>query len=297
MPTTTHALTILAATLLACSGGDAQTSATTSSTSSTTVTATDGESSTSAASATTKGTTANVSDTAATDPTTTGTTTSTTGTTTSTTGEIKDCFPPDVPCPEGMKCTFDGDVSYTHCVPLDPAPKGHGDPCNHEGDPFSGIDDCGDGLLCWNVDARTGVGVCVGFCQSNGDPFCPLDPAATCAWCQACALGICVPSCDPLLGGECPNGHVCVPTNESFTCVIQAGEGAQGAPCEYVNTCAEGLFCADAALLPACDGSGCCTAFCDLQAPQCPDGLTCTPWYEQDPPPGLQDVGACILPP
>ncbi|MCB9700726.1 MAG: hypothetical protein H6711_02410 [Myxococcales bacterium] len=292
---------LAAALLLACSGDDPETTqgSTSSASASASVSAssTSGASASASASSTSKGsTTANVSG--------SGTATDGSGTTcdgdcgsgsgTTTGGKITGCYPPDNPCPEGQKCTFDGDFSHTQCVPIDPRPKGLGDACQNEGPLASGLDNCGDGLLCWNLDPDTGIGECVAFCAFEGE-YCPLDATSSCMWCQECALGVCVPGCDPLLQ-DCQNGAACLPSNDAFTCIDLAMEGQQGDPCEYVNVCAPGLFCADASYVPGCEGNGCCTAFCDLQDPQCPDQTVCTPWYEGAPPDLYADVGACVVP-
>ena len=47
-----------------------------------------------------------------------------------------------------------------------------------------------------------------------------------------------------------------------------------------------------------CDGAGCCTPFCDLTAPVCPDGLECLAFYEEGQAPQcFEDVGVCFPPP
>ena len=260
-------------------------------------------------------------------PTSTATSSSTTSTTLPATSEpassgcgFLDCQPePDTPadndcdgwlmpiqdCPEGQKCTFEGEVSNTQCVDVVPAPKGLYEPCQiFMGDTFSGHDDCGAGLFCWQVDPQTGVGMCVGFCHGPIDnPTCP-DPNASCTVCQDCALGLCLPGCDPL-AQDCPNQDVCIPNaiGDGFLCALDASGDAGKAfdPCEFANACDPGLTCADPTLATECDpmAAGCCLPFCDLTMPICPgDGLTCAAWFEPGKvSPGLENVGLCRLPP
>ena len=208
-------------------------------------------------------------------------------------------------CPEGQKCTFDDGFWGSHCVDVVPDPKGMYEPCQLlMGDTFSGHDDCGAGLFCWDVDPETGVGLCIGFCHGPRDNLTCSDPAANCWICQECALGLCIPSCNPL-AQDCPPGDLCIPDliSDGFTCILDASGDAGQAfdPCEFANTCDPGLFCANPTLAKECDpmASGCCLPFCDLTMPTCPgNGLTCIPWYEPGlAPAGLENVGLCGLPP
>jgi hypothetical protein len=115
---------------------------------------------------------------------------------------------------------------------------------------------------------------------------------------------LCLPACDPLLQ-DCAAGQACYGIQDVFTCVPDAsGEmGVYGDPCEYINVCDPGLFCAGAEAVPNCAGSlGCCSEFCDLGSDQgdaqcsgAAGGQTCVPWTE-NPSPGLEDVGACVIP-
>ena len=270
-----------------------------------------------------------------TDPTTTGPTSTTTLTTTNngstttapTTSEpatagcgFLDCKPdlPDTPnnncdgsilpiqdCPEGQKCTFESEVWDTHCVDIVPDPKGIYEPCQIlMGNYLSGYDDCGPGLVCWNVDPDTGIGQCIGLCGGRPSGYACADEAANCTYCQECAMGFCFPGCDPILQ-DCPGQELCIPEpmGDGFLCVLDASgdEGQAFDPCEYANACDIGLICADPAQAKECDpmAPGCCLPFCDLTSPVCPgDGLACVPWYEPGmAPPGLENLGSCRLPP
>jgi len=194
-------------------------------------------------------------------------------------------------CPEGTKCTFDGELYKSHCVEIVRRPLQEGEACEVE----EWLDDdmCDDNLLCWE-------GTCVPFCSFDvDDASFSCDPEYICTFCQECALGICTPGCDPLIN-DCPGDDLCLFADNSFICVLDASgeDGAYGDPCEYANACDPGLFCADAELVPECMAAGCCAPFCALSDPVCPDeALVCTPWFEEgEAPPKYQDVGVCVLP-
>lgn len=210
-------------------------------------------------------------------------------------------------CPKGEKCMpWDnaGGSSWnaTRCSPLDENPGQAGDTCTVEGSGVSGIDDCALSTMCWNVDGETNMGVCVGFCMGNeSNPICP-DPGTGCSITNNGVLILCLPYCDPLLQ-DCSETEACYPEPNGFFCSPDAsGEmGGYADPCEYLNVCDPGLFCADAATVPGCDGStGCCSEYCDTSDPgaTCMGvGQECTPFYEEgQAPPGYENVGICIIP-
>jgi hypothetical protein len=72
-----------------------------------------------------------------------------------------------------------------------------------------------------------------------------------------------------------------------------------------IATCDPGLFCADATVVPECQGGeakGCCSSFCDLTDAD-PDTtctafsptLVCVSWFERGAAPeGYEHVGICI---
>jgi len=212
----------------------------------------------------------------------------------------------DPECPEGFKCTIDEALSETHCVEVVPDPKGKNEPCTMMGHGWSGFDDCGLGLVCWGVNEQ-GQGTCIGLCDGdpNAVPGCVCaDPKATPTWCQDCAVGLCIPSCDPLLQ-DCPSpDHACYPVNDSFTCAPDASgdEGQANGPCEFINTCDEGLLCGDPAFVGAgClpGSTGCCTPFCKFPGGACPNpDQSCVQYFDPMnlPFPGAELIGACGLP-
>ena len=186
-----------------------------------------------------------------------------------------------------MKCSYDENRGTTECVDIVRDPDQLGEGC--EVDPREGTDTCDAHLYC--------AGTCLPVCDFDADPECPA--GYQCSTCQDCVPSLCIPDCEPLLQ-ECPEGQVCVPDGNAFTCVLDASgdAGAFGDPCEYVNACDPGLACLEPESVPECEGTGCCSPFCDLTDPQCPDeALECTPWFgEGDAPPPHENVGACVLP-
>jgi hypothetical protein len=213
-------------------------------------------------------------------------------------------------CPVGEKCmpwANDGGNSWNalRCTPLQANPGQIGDDCMVEGSGVTGLDNCDIGSMCYYVDPETAVGQCVGMCL--GTPEAPqCDPGFLCSISNNGVLTLCRAECDPLLQ-DC-DGSACLPAAgaDGFVCIVDASgdAGAAGDACEFLNSCDPGLFCGDAAALPDCAGSGCCTEFCDLTDPM-PDaacslsagGAACTPWFEPgSAPPDLDHVGACVIP-
>jgi len=208
-------------------------------------------------------------------------------------------------CPTGEKCApwiNDGGVGWNslHCVPVEEAADQPGDECTADGGGASGIDSCAGGSMCWNVDEE-GNGTCVAFCEgSEENPTCS-DTAATCVIANDGVLNVCLPICDPLLQ-DCDGSQACYPVGDAFACGPDvSGElGLFGDPCEAINVCDAGMFCAAPQLVPGCEGaSGCCSSFCDLEDDgPCPgDGQQCVGWFDEgQAPPGAETLGACIIP-
>ena len=212
-------------------------------------------------------------------------------------------------CPDGQKCmpwANDGGNSWnaTKCSPVDANPNQVGDDCTTEGGGVSGVDTCDQSMMCWNVDADSGLGYCVAFCEGSPDSPTCSNPDNLCSIYNDGVLPLCLPKCDPLLQ-DCPTDRdVCVNSADGieFVCVLDAsGEaGVYGDPCEFVNVCDAGLFCAAPANVPGCASTGCCSPFCDMtdMGATCPDGMQeCVAWYaEGEAPPGREDVGFCGIP-
>lgn len=223
-------------------------------------------------------------------------------------GPEDDCDPFAQECAAGHKCTWwspdgSGALNGTRCVPMVDDPVEPGAPCTAELPLGSGLDDCALAALCWDVDSRTGQGTCVPLCTGDwSNPYCE-DPETACEI-AGDGLSICLPSCDPLLQDECPEGQACYHAGQHFRCGFDASgkNGAYGDPCDFHGQCDPGLTCDWRPSVPACDpgsGTGCCTELCDLEDPQCSDaelGVTCVPWFEAPVPLGYENLGVCVLP-
>jgi len=208
-------------------------------------------------------------------------------------------------CPRGEKCmpwANDGSSwNDLRCSPIAEDPDAVGEPCTVEGSAVSGIDSCAAASMCFYVDPETNAGTCVAFCVGSADnPMC--DPGFWCAMNGDGALALCIADCDPLLQ-DCAEGQACHHVNGNFACVPDdSGDmGLPGDPCEFVNACDPGTFCAEEGLVPGCEGAiGCCTPFCDTTSNDpwyCLPGQECMPWYEEGAaPPGYEHVGGCVLP-
>ena len=214
-------------------------------------------------------------------------------------------------CNDGEKCMpWDnaGGSSWnaTRCTPIHPNAAQPGDECTVEGSGVSGVDDCALGSMCWHVDPETNLGTCIAFCVGSELSYSCDDPNTQCSIFNDGVLILCLPSCDPLLQ-DCADGQGCYGAENGFVCIPDASgpAGDYGEPCEYVNVCSPGLFCASGGAVPGCQGSlGCCSEYCDMSQPNpasacsgAAGGQECVPWFEQgQAPPGYADVGACAIP-
>lgn len=210
----------------------------------------------------------------------------------------------DDDCPRGEKCmpwVNDGSGSWnaTRCTPIARRPNEPGEPCTVVDSGTSGIDDCEAGAMCWDVDGATNMGVCVALCDGpQQNPSCP-DPTAPCAYLgESAPFMLCLPYCDPLVQ-DCGDEFGCYPMEQGFYCAWDGSSdgGAAGDPCESLNGCDPGLFCASSGAIPGCRGQGCCSPFCDTsdEEPLCPAGLECVAWYEDGQAvPGFELVGGCM---
>jgi len=204
-------------------------------------------------------------------------------------------------CPTGYKCNpfaNDGGNSWndTMCVPVDAAPDGYGEPCTVLDSGVSGFDSCDVGAMCLVSGPDTLQGECIELCGgSPSEPVC-VQADAFCDISADGALNPCLVSCDPL-GDDCDADQTCVSSSGGpFSCTPQ-GAGQYGESCRFLNACEAGLGC----FMPApsvCEGggSGCCLPYCDVTAPDCPDGLACVPFFSEDPPEGLESLGVCFEP-
>lgn len=207
-------------------------------------------------------------------------------------------------CSEGEKCApwaNDGGSAWnaTRCVPVARDAGLPGDPCTALGSSTSGIDDCALGSMCWNVDPETLGGQCIAQCGgSEANPTCD-GAMESCQMSSGGVLNLCIPECDPITQADCADGEGCYPISDSFFCVPDAS-GDGGAPfeeCEFLNGCEPGTACAAPTASDACspDASGCCLPWCDLNLPDCPGDMVCTPWFEEGQvPKGSEFVGLCV---
>lgn len=112
-----------------------------------------------------------------------------------------------------------------------------------------------------------------------------------------CAVAL----CDPLFQ-DCEEGMGCYPTGSGFDCYPPTGDQILGEPCGFVAECVPGLFCAAGISVPDCPHQGCCTEFCDLSDPTsscslASKGAECLSLFSSGArPPGLESLGACLLP-
>lgn len=222
-------------------------------------------------------------------------------------------FEPDVPpayecsvwtedCPPGMKCmpwSPDGGGAWsgTRCSPIARDPARIGEPCTFEGGPTSGIDDCEWHSVCFGVDPQTSLGTCIGLCIGpSPNPTC-ADPGSACSP-TAGKFAYCFPKCSPI-EDDCPDGWGCYPMSSGLLCVPSLFEAEAGEGCQFVNACVPGLACMNPEVAGACDSNpGCCSAFCDVDAPRTPclQGQVCVPW-DDEPDPDYPSLGICALPP
>ena len=202
-------------------------------------------------------------------------------------------------CPPGEKCTFYSPSGFqgwdwVGCVPIADDPVGPGETCTVEDSPWSGLDDCELGSMCWDVDPATDTGTCVSICTGSEEaPTC--EPGFYCAIAGG-PLALCLASCNPLTQ-DCGEGEGCFPASDQWLCAPE-GKAGVGEPCAAVNACASGLICESSLGLPGCEATACCTDLCDLGNPECAAadlGAICQPWYVEAPP-GYEDVGVCLVP-
>lgn len=214
-------------------------------------------------------------------------------------------------CGAGEKCVPWSDQpdltpDDIRCCPIIGEPKEIGDECTVDGYFGSCLDDCNTGSFCMDLDGD-GTGVCQAMCRGNAsDPVCEAD--------QSCLIyfagvPLCFDECDPLVQ-DCPDGEGCYPDDAAaggtgFICLPTIGTGGYGDYCWLLSNCQPGFICVTGDFLPDCNGLvGCCTALCDTTEPDDCDAfapeIQCIDWYfggQMPPSVGLEDVGACALPP
>ncbi|MGH1347905.1 MAG: hypothetical protein ACRBN8_40495 [Nannocystales bacterium] len=202
---------------------------------------------------------------------------------------LPECSLFDQDCNEGETCRAwanDGGSVWnsTRCVPLVEQPAQPGEPCTAEASAVSGIDSCGAGSMCWDVDPDTLEGVCAPYCTGALlDPSCESESESCLLFSDA--LPLCLPPCDPL-AAQCGDEATCAWTpNDAFACVDRA----------FVP-CPDGTRHYEAGRGPASlceDDEPCCVPYCNTADPQsCSNGLLCQPFY-LTPNPDHPDLGLC----
>ncbi len=213
---------------------------------------------------------------------------------------ISECDPFQQDCPMGEKCvpygSTGGNWDANKCVAVTGSGAA-GDSCTYGG-VAEATDDCDALTHCWDVMDVDGVnlGVCTEFCMGTADdPSCPGD--TSCLIANDGSINMCIASCDPILQ-PCEQGLGCFWSGNEFQCIFTSSDIPTGDTCGFINDCEPGNFCANADLMPDCQGSSCCASFCDLTDPVCPQmGTECAAFFEEGTaPPQYIDVGACLLP-
>jgi hypothetical protein len=178
--------------------------------------------------------------------------------------ELNECDPVAQDCPDGEKCVPYSSVGDSwdgsKCVPV-LGDQSAGEPCTYAGTVES-TDDCDATSFCWEVN-QDGAGTCRLFCTGTlNTPECP--EGSSCLFSNSLVIFLCIPACDPILQ-DCAGGLACYWANNGFECIFTTQDIPPGEPCGFFNDCVEGNGCLDAEYIPGCNGSACCSPFCDLQ--------------------------------
>ena len=212
------------------------------------------------------------------------------------------CDPFQQDCPDGEKCIAYADRGSVWdtvgCFPVVRDPGLPGDACTMQDNPFSGLDDCQEGAMCWDVDPATLQGTCVALCTGSLEQPACADPSARCIISDASALNVCLSTCDPLLQ-DCNAGFTCRASRGDFVCTSEEAFDPmpEGGACEFVEGCEPGATCIPASDYgPGCDTSDCCSNYCDTTDPDCPNPDHACVGLD-DLPLGLEWLGLCRIAP
>ena len=186
---------------------------------------------------------------------------------------------PQCGCAPSQACNVDGTAGVSCVLPGSAGPGAY---CMRE-------TECDRGLTCiWIAGARNGV--CVAFCDDDSDCG---DPRSRCTRIGPTdQAGVCSFACDPLDDASCPS--------DVQACDIVLRTTFEGAPSAAVTVCRTagatpvGEACgttSECVARSVCRGGGC-RPFCDVAAPACPAGSSCTvqspPWRI-----GTTEYGLC----
>jgi len=214
-------------------------------------------------------------------------------------------------CAEGSKCnawSMEGSFfpNGAKCVPA--GDKLPGEDCTLEGDFGDGVDDCSAGSICLDID-NSGKATCVAYCSGSMDaPSCP-GAESRCAFLFDPVVPLCFPTCDPLVQ-NCGGSETCVPNIAAlgapfFVCMPRVFEeipGQYGDQCFALSGCDPSFLCIFAENVPGCEGTYCCSTYCELDNPTTCAAfdplLNCVPWFsEGQGTPGYENVGICGIMP
>lgn len=134
--------------------------------------------------------------------------------------------------------------------------------------------------------------MCIGSEQSFSCP----DPTTYCFVNSESTLLLCLPYCDPVLG-DCGAGQQCYlsKTAALFCAPANTEPVGLGETCQAPLNCPGAAHCREAAGYCEVAGQSCCVALCDQTAPDCPEGLTCTPLRDPSSvPTGFDHLGHCL---
>ncbi len=178
-------------------------------------------------------------------------------------------------CPAGQKCVVtNGYYGDAVCRPIVEDPDAPGEPCSVFGDPRDAFDSCEKHSSCFPYMSGP-------RCASTMLSWTTCPDSKTVTRVNGNETDFrCTENCDPT-ASVCAAGG-CVPFGSRFLCVpVEPGPGEAGEACEAPNGCASGFACVQPELWDGCDsqGLGCCLPYCNTQAPECPQGLTCASWW------------------
>ncbi len=206
-------------------------------------------------------------------------------------------------CGPGRKCSIVYDLDFRPgCVDLadETVPVGSACQLGEGGYEAGAGDNCGPNAVCWDV-MPDGFGTCLEFCGGSDAAWETADEDCGAGyvcnfWKDLGLSGLCTPICKPL-EDDCPATCGCFFTNVNFFCVPLTENIPTGEPCSFINDCARDHICVGEDVMPDCNGSSCCAAFCELGSSCEQAGTECVPFFEAGTAPaGLEDVGVCILP-
>lgn len=194
-------------------------------------------------------------------------------------------------CAEGEKCVPWGPL--THCVEIDAAAKGIGDPCTLVGPE----DDCEAGSVCWPNGPGESAGTCTRLCEGTFEtPTCPDEQDACAAYRREDGwYPLCRPKCDPTQGA-CDVDSPCEQSSylDWFVCA-PGGLPITEEPQDYCDLdaapkamCGANLHCDKG---PFACTEGCCYVLCDLNAADTCEFGACLGLT--NPAPGLDALGVC----